>query len=443
MDGWSRYAPFGLAAVFAVAWAVMGSGAQASYALIPGLAALVCVTVGIVQIEARWGTASAALLNAGAAWYLLGLKVAAKAGPSACSIDETFDCDKLNASASSELGGVPIALLGLALYAGLLVGAVLAKPGDDRDQFLQLSGVLNVANLVYSAYLLYMSKVLGAFCVVCITMYLGHAVMLYAAWRGLKDTERGLFDDLGGLLGTKSTARVVGTALIVLILLWNMFAGQLAGPSTAPKVTADGKKDWSELYEAVEGDVQLNGSEPILGDRDARILVVEFADFACPHCARAEKELSDLVKMRPDIQVRFKPFPLTGKCNPALEDYGSGEERCRAAIAAECTVSQGKFWPMAHQLFTNQGYFEAEQIRFMAEACEVDLDAFDACVESPEAKAAVEAHAAAGGALGLQGTPALFVKGLTDSGWISITRGVPAILELAEAVDDDGPLPTP
>ena len=50
--------------------------------------------------------------------------------------------------------------------------------------------------------------------------------------------------------------------------------------------------------------------------------VVEFADFQCPHCARAFAILKRIRGMHGDaVRVVYRQFPLSKQCNPTLKDW--------------------------------------------------------------------------------------------------------------------------
>jgi protein-disulfide isomerase len=196
------------------------------------------------------------------------------------------------------------------------------------------------------------------------------------------------------------------------------------------------------LYKRPDGPVGFDGDEPLLGDSEAPYQIVEFADFGCPHCARAKEEFHQLVQANPDVAVRFRYFPLSGACNPVLPEGGTAE-RCNAAAAAECAHQQGKFWEMADQLFQNMGYFEPEQLAYMAGELSLDLPKWEACMAAPETMETLARNGRAGGEAGVQGTPAIFLKGVVPGTYVSVTRGPEAVLKLIEAHRDGIKLPAP
>lgn len=444
MDPLRRYGLPAAAALSAVAWAGMSAAGHA-YALLPGLAALALAAAALTVASPRRGALAASLLGLGCSAYLLSRKSATD-GNSACNIDQTINCDVVNTSVYSEIAGVPIALLGVAFFAGLAAAILFTRTAGNPDtdhRVDQLTAWAGAGGVAYSAFLAWASAQLGAFCVVCITIYAATGILLWAGLAGLRAAGRPFGRDPAGLVTSgpfRSLLVVAGVAL--LIGLRASPTSQPAGPidRAAPDATAQLKR----LYDAVPAAISLRGTEPTLGARTPTYTILEFADYGCPHCARAKKELEDLVAARPDVQVRFKYFPLDGACNPVLPapETPGPAPRCDAARAAECAHGQGRFWEMSGQLFTNQGYFSPEQIGFMAQEIGLDMEAFAACMRSDTTDATIRDAAQVGGDLNLSGTPAIYLRGLFGDQWV-LTRGVPAALTLIEAHADGVALTPP
>jgi len=88
------------------------------------------------------------------------------------------------------------------------------------------------------------------------------------------------------------------------------------------------------------------------GKPTAAYTIVEFADYACSHCAKASKEIDALVQKYPDrYRLAFRNYPL-GKWRASSVE----------AAAAEAAGKQGKFWEMHDILFAHQS--EAENPEF-------------------------------------------------------------------------------
>ncbi len=148
--------------------------------------------------------------------------------------------------------------------------------------------------------------------------------------------------------------------------------------------------------------IDLTGS-PAQGPSSAPIVLVEFADFQCPHCASASPILDGLLlepEFKDKIYFVFKEYPLNIHTN--------AEAAARAALAANL---QGKFWPMHDLLFKNQEKLDAQSIDAYAKEAGLDLTKFRADFGSEAVKAAVAKDLDQGKKLDIQGTPSIFVNG--------------------------------
>jgi protein-disulfide isomerase len=158
--------------------------------------------------------------------------------------------------------------------------------------------------------------------------------------------------------------------------------------------------------------VKLAGSGHVKGPAEAPVTVVEFSDYECPFCRRAEPIVEQMLKeYAGKVRFEFRHFPLE-----------SIHPQARAAAeAAICADEQGQFWAYHAQLFGGEGGGFA-QPQLLAHAAKVGLDAsaFQACVASGRARARVDADLAAGRAAGVTGTPAFFVNGVPYSGALPI-----------------------
>lgn len=414
-------------------------GGPAGGTLIAGLLAALFACGAVVASSPRWGILATSALAFGANAYLFSRKLDAASGPSACNVGEVLNCDVINTSAASEMFGLPITLFGMGLYLGL--GLVTLYNRASTPRLFQVTGLFAALSLAYSVYLAWASAQLGAFCVVCATIYVSNALLLWAAAKGSRAEGRALFDEAGGIFGSTSMLTVVGSFLVVVVLgagSWNRSAGIAAGPGGAASANVS---DLARLFTTPTGPVELDGTEPVLGDPSAPYTIVEWADFGCPHCARASEELERIVQEYP-VKVHFKHFPLAGECNPALQP-GGGAERCRAAQATECAQQQGRFFEMAHVVFKNQGYFADGDLAHMAEQVGLDMGAWRACMADDAVMAGIRADAEAGARAGVRGTPALFLQGTHGSDYVELTWGPTSAVRMLEAVEGGATLPPP
>jgi len=406
-------------------------------------AALICLAA--ITSDTRIGIALTAFAAAGANTYLFVHKLAAAGTPSVCSVGEILNCDKINASAYSEIMGFPITLFGLAFYLGLGFAALSKR--ESVPHLFRVTVLFMIPSLAYSLFLAYISKTIGAVCLFCLSLYVANIWLTIAGFKGLKEQGGKLSDDLMTALTGRATSTVTGVFAVVALIGASVWSGrdQSGGTPVVPVAdvtTGEIPLDaLAPLYQEDDvGTVALDGTEPILGDPDAPYMVIEFADFACPHCAHAGPELAALVQMHPEVQVRFKAYPLSGPCEEAVVDGVLTDDRCRGAQAAECAHQQGKFWEYSHAVFKNLGYLSASDLHFQADHLGLDMAAFQACMADGVSLQGVIADANAGRAAGVTSTPSMFLRGLRPT-TVLLAANIDAIEVLIEAKASGRALP--
>lgn len=150
-------------------------------------------------------------------------------------------------------------------------------------------------------------------------------------------------------------------------------------------------------------------NNPSKGPADARITVVEFSDFQCPHCAELYRSLKSIEPKYPQIRVVFKDYPIV-QIHPWAES---------AAIGARCAFMQSPdaFWKVHDSIFERQDLISTENVWekliVFARDAGLDADAFKVCMTSPDARKAVEVNLADGQALAINSTPTVYVNGRT------------------------------
>jgi protein-disulfide isomerase len=193
------------------------------------------------------------------------------------------------------------------------------------------------------------------------------------------------------------------------------------------EVTLDNQKENGEVYVSKDGKTLLRGEifdmhsdpfadnvskirlsgSPSVGPADAKVTVVEYADFECPHCQELYESLKGIEAKYPQVRFVYKNFPLT-TIHPWAET---------AAIGARCAYQQSPaaFWKVHDAIFDNQDVISPENVwdklvGFAAQAG-LNADTFKACLSSPDAQKAVDAERAEGVALGVNSTPTAYING--------------------------------
>lgn len=438
MEDLRSYAPFGVALLVGLMSFVAGD-----YALLVRMVAIAVACGGVVWHETRWGVVSTSVFGLGACAYLFWRKLDA-AAPSLCEVNSVQNCDLVNSSAASELFGVPISLLGSGYFLGLAIAALLPSTEAQRPTLYRVTTLTGAAGCVYAVYLFTQMLQLGTTCPMCYGIYMACGLLVWAGMRGLGQSGTTLFDDLGELPSSATAVTVAGTFLVVVFLGYSTYSS--SGSEVSKPVDLDKDEDVDRLttfYAPAEGPVELEGDEPVLGDPNAPYMVVEYADFGCPHCAQAGEALKMLVGQHPEIQVRFRPFPLSGACNPALPQSDIGIERCRAAMAGECATQQGRFWDYSSVVFRNQRDLSDAALEAAVTEVGLDLDRWRACMQDRNTVAEIVADGEAGFRAGVRGTPTLFLKGVYRDQWLDVCAGPEAVLLLTQLHQDGKQIPPP
>lgn len=147
-------------------------------------------------------------------------------------------------------------------------------------------------------------------------------------------------------------------------------------------------------------------NDPSVGPSSAKVVLIEFSDFQCPFCLRAQPTVEQLLSTYGDrIRFVYRHYPLPNHPNARP-----------AAEASVCAGEQGKFWPYHDKLFANPSKLADADLKKGAADLGLDASRFNACVDSHKYKSEVDADIRAGEEAGVNGTPAFFVNGRMISG---------------------------
>lgn len=203
-------------------------------------------------------------------------------------------------------------------------------------------------------------------------------------------------------------AAAVIALLIVGAVTYNLYGKPAAATATIATAT---------LPPVRGSDVPMGKTDDgryFLGNADAPVTVVEYADFQCPGCAFYSNNLSagfekDYV-LTGQVRLIYQDFPLPMHTNSVY-----------SAIAARCAGEQSMsaFWQYHDLLFLNQKQWSElatadlkQQHIAYAKQLGLDTTAFGACIELPESERTVRDFQKKSNALGLPGTPSFAIQGV-------------------------------
>ncbi len=166
----------------------------------------------------------------------------------------------------------------------------------------------------------------------------------------------------------------------------------------------------------------VTAADRILGPDDARVTIVEYADFECPSCKQAVPVVKLILeRFAEDVRFVYRHFPLEDAHPHALS----------AAIAAESAGAQDRFWQMHALLFENQQALLPADLHRYALELGLDLARFRLAMTEERVLARIRQDIEGGRRSCVRSTPAFFINGVIQDvsfGLYLLEQGVEAAL---------------
>lgn len=174
----------------------------------------------------------------------------------------------------------------------------------------------------------------------------------------------------------------------------------------------------TDLFSDVDPD-----RDHVRGPDNALVTVVEYGDFECPFCGRAEREVTELLK---DVSIRFvwRHLPL-----PDVHPHAQ-----LAAQAAEAASEQGAFWPMHDLLLDHQNALQLADLRGYAAELGLDLRTFDRDMDRARLASRITEDVESADLSGVPGTPTFFINGQRHYGAYDLMSLQDAVSAARDAV---------
>lgn len=210
----------------------------------------------------------------------------------------------------------------------------------------------------------------------------------------------------------------------------------VAGAVLLSNFYSPGKGDeLANISDAVEGDEEntmylnalpVSDSDHVLGDKNAKVKVVTYADMECPYCMDFEDTMRTAVAdYSGQVAWVYRHFPL---------DFH--ESAMPAAIASECLADlEGgeKFWDFMGKFKSDIVEGESVDVKKIAVSLGADANEFAKCYDSGKFSEKIESNYNDGIAAGLQGTPYSVI--FADGAPVGIIDGAYPIEDVKAAID--------
>ena len=235
----------------------------------------------------------------------------------------------------------------------------------------------------------------------------------------------------------KSTYNGLILGLVVVIGVATFFAGSYISNLNSNQIS---EKDLDDAIAKLELKILQNqlptkqpqlpvkisvDNDPIIGELDAPITIIEFSDFQCPFCARFHTQTLPLILEeyieQGKVKLVFRDFPIQSIHPNALP----------ASVAAECANEQGKFREMHDMLFDNQNEWNKQAtvdalslFSNYATKIQLEQETFDSCLTSGKYIEEIKKDLDDGKNYGVSGTPGFFV-GNEQIGYVELKGAQP------------------
>ena len=337
-----------------------------------------------------------------------------------CDVSATVSCTQVYQSRYGSIAGVPVALLGVLWYLGVLLVLAGSRWGwpSLRENSPGYIFLLSTAGLGFVVYMAYASLVLlKTVCLMCVVTYIAVAALFVISGIGtpypMITIPRRLLQDAKTAL-----ASPVALALVLVFVVGATVAvaffprgGAAAVPPAGQAAAADRQSEFVRFWES-----QVRTQIPVSAD-GAAVVIVRFSDYQCPACAQSYKDYKPIVErynaQYPGaVKVVQKDFPLETECNTALaRDVHVAS--CEAAAAMKAAQAKGRGEAMEDWLYTNHQTLTPAAVRKAAAEVGGVTD-FDA--QYPALINAVKGDIALASILGVRQTPTFYINGVKVEG---------------------------
>lgn len=301
-------------------------------------------------------------------------------------------CDAVRASSYAHFAGLPVPVFGVVMYAflALLIFLHPLLPASTTRMAESAIVLISGAGVIVSAYLTGLEAfVLHSWCMWCVLSALTvTAIFILALVDRMRPSTP--LEPAQALACVQKNFALILFAFVIgvpsFILLTRHRSIPAAKPPSSKTVQAHMVRPDTHFF----------------GNPHARVTVVEFGDFECPACGRAEVSAKKIrEKFGNRIRFAFRQFPL-----PAIHPQAE-----KAAEASECAAEQGKFWQAVDMFYQHQTKLSVPDLDRYARQMGLNSKEFGVCLQKGKMESRVAQDIKDGQALGVHATPTFFVDG--------------------------------
>ena len=203
-------------------------------------------------------------------------------------------------------------------------------------------------------------------------------------------------------------------SFLALMFLWTVFIVLIFPPRQMQNNSATSdklylNKDYNNsdpfvtkvpnLKDILRGPI-ISDNDPSLGNKDAKVVIVEFSDFQCKYCQEQENILKSVVNEYKDkVRLIWKDLP----------DPNVKSDSFRSAVAGRCAEAQNHFWDYHDLLFNNTDYSDNAFIS-LAEKLNLNQDTFRSCLQGNQMIRRVQDNISEADGLQISGIPFIYVN---------------------------------
>lgn len=204
-----------------------------------------------------------------------------------------------------------------------------------------------------------------------------------------------------------------------------------AAPEELEEQVAEQQLAEQEAREALDAIATREADDPrALGDPDAPVVMVQWADFLCPFCGVYSRDTEpELIERYVDtglMRIEWRDLPF------------QGEQAMLAVVGGQAAAEQDAFWAyheamFAEDLRTAENRVDRDFLLGIAAQLDLDVERFAADLDDPATRERAEGEAVLGQSLGISGTPAFIIGGYPLVG----AQPIESFVQVIEAAAQD------